>query len=112
MRSFSKIFSVRRAREMDAAAILHCLHTAFAPFERFYSPEGYRDTTLTEQTVAERLRTMSLYVAESESGEVIGTVGCNLLSPEEGHIRGMAVQEAWQGQGVAEALLDVVIAEL
>jgi GNAT superfamily N-acetyltransferase len=60
----------------------------------------------------ERLRTMSLYVATSEGGEVIGTIGCNLLSVEEGHIRGMAVLEAWQGQGVAQALLDVVVAEL
>jgi GNAT superfamily N-acetyltransferase len=105
-------FAIRRATEADAEAILRCLHTAFAPFEQYYSPEGYRDTTLTEATVRERLRTMSLYVATSEGGEVIGTIGCNLLSVEEGHIRGMAVLEAWQGQGVAQALLDVVVAEL
>lgn len=105
-------FSIRRATAADAAAVLACLHAAFAPFEPYYSAEGYRDTTLTEATVHERLRNMAVYVAESAPGEVVGTIGCSLMSSEEGHIRGMAVLQEWQGSGVAQGLLDVVTAEL
>jgi GNAT superfamily N-acetyltransferase len=102
---------IRRAEERDAQAILHCLRTAFAPFEHLYTPEGYRDTVLTKQTVFDRLANMTLFVAEAE-GEVVGTIGCNLVNAEEGHIRGMAVLPDWQGQQVAQQLLDAVLKEL
>jgi len=104
-------FTIRRAEQRDAQAILHCLRTAFAPFQHLYTPEGYRDTVLTEQTVFDRLAKMTLFVAEA-NGEVVGTIGCNLVNAEEGHIRGMAVLPELQGQQVAQQLLDAVLREL
>lgn len=98
-------FRIRRASVDDAAQILSCLRLAFEPYRREYTPRGFADTVLSEETIGERLRLMSVFVAEEERGKVIGTVGCNLVNAEEGHIRGMAVLPEWQGRGVAAELL-------
>jgi ribosomal protein S18 acetylase RimI-like enzyme len=60
---------------------------------------------------------MSVFVAVSESGEVVGTVGGGVVDDDEadageGHIRGMAVKPEWQGSGVAQQLLEMVEVEL
>lgn len=60
---------------------------------------------------------MCLFVAVSESGEIVGTIGCQVVTSEvgrekEGHIRGMAVLPGWQGSGVATQLLNAVESEL
>lgn len=59
---------------------------------------------------------MRLFVALSDGGEVVGTIGCHVLGTnanlKEGHIRGMAVLPAWQGTGVAGQLLKAAEAEL
>ena len=39
---------------------------------------------------------------------VVGTIACASVSPNEGHLRGMAVLPQWQGSGVAEALLQAM----
>jgi ribosomal protein S18 acetylase RimI-like enzyme len=85
---------------------------AFEPHRASYTPEAFADTVLTPETVHQRLAAMTVFVAVSESGEVVGTIGCNLVSPEEGHIRGMAVHPNWQGSSVAQQLLEVVESEL
>ena len=103
--------AVRRAQASDAAAILHCLAVAFEPFRAQYTPEGFRDTTLTPETLKERLRTMALFVAVDPVGKVAGTVGGS-VNGDEGHIRGMAVLPEWQGTGVAALLLKSVEEEL
>jgi putative acetyltransferase len=46
------------------------------------------------------------------NGDIVGTVACNMVSPQEGHLRGMAVLEAWQGAGVAQQLLEHAETEL
>ncbi|MCI0352732.1 MAG: GNAT family N-acetyltransferase [Acidobacteriales bacterium] len=84
---------------------------AFAPFRDQYTPEGYRDTTLTPETLYERMRIMTIFVATSSRGEVIGTIAGS-TSGEEGHIRGMAVLPQWQGHGIADQLLNAVENEL
>jgi GNAT superfamily N-acetyltransferase len=99
--------TVRRAQAGDAPAILRCLATAFEPFRAQYTPEGFRDTTLTKETVQDRLRTMTLFVAVDSAGEVVGTVGGSVHSVA-GHIRGMAVLPEWQGTGVAALLLRTI----
>ncbi|HEY6290234.1 MAG TPA: GNAT family N-acetyltransferase [Terriglobia bacterium] len=55
---------------------------------------------------------MLMLVATSGSGDVVGTVGCSVVSAGEGHLRSMAVRPEWQGHGVAGRLLDHVEAEL
>jgi ribosomal protein S18 acetylase RimI-like enzyme len=111
LRSESGKISVRKATLDDADAILDCLAVAFAPFRDQYTPEGYRDTTLTPETVRQRLQTMALFVAESATGEIVGTIGGSVHS-DTGHLRGMAVLPEWQGRGVADELLQAVEAEL
>ena len=49
---------------------------------------------------------MSVLVAV-EDEIIVGTIGCR-----EGHIRGTAVLEAWQGRGIAAQLLQAAEAEL
>ena len=55
---------------------------------------------------------MSLFVAVTQEGRIIGTIGCSAGSGGEGHLRGMAVLPEWQGSGVADRLLQQAEAEL
>ena len=103
--------SVRRAAIEDETAILECLALAFEPFREQYTPEGFRDTTLTPETLRERLKKMALFVAQAPSGEIVGTIGGS-VHHQSGHLRGMAVRPEWQGRGVAEELLRAVEGEL
>jgi ribosomal protein S18 acetylase RimI-like enzyme len=105
-------FTIREATHSDADAILACLRNAFAPFEASYTAAGYTDTVLTRESLESRLDAMALFVAVSDSGEVIGTIGCSAASSGEGHLRGMAVLPQWQGSGVAEQLLARAESEL
>ena len=100
-------FSIRRATLEDAAGILECLRLAFEPYRKMYSPEGFRDTVLTPDTLPKRLQTMSVFVAVNARNEIIGTIGCAPLpeNASEGHIRGMAVLPEWQGAQIALRLL-------
>ena len=98
-------FSVRRATSADAAAILQCLSVAFAPYRDRYTAAAYADTVLSSETIRERMASMALFVAVTDNGEIVGTIGCQVISPVEGHLRGMAVLPAWQGCGIAAGLL-------
>jgi ribosomal protein S18 acetylase RimI-like enzyme len=114
--------TVRKATPHDSAGILKCLHEAFEPYRGSYTLEAFADTVLTPETLQHRLASMSLFVAVSDSGEIVGTIGCLVVDPlvvdpkkqnsSEGHIRGMAVLPAWQGAGVAAQLLNTVESEL
>jgi ribosomal protein S18 acetylase RimI-like enzyme len=101
-------FKLRRATAADRDGILECLRLAFEPYRKRYTAEGFADTTLTPQTLDRRLAEMAVLVAAIASGQIVGTVALSTPSPDEGHIRGMAVRPEWQGRGVAEALLDQV----
>ena len=98
-------FTIRKAQAGDASGILDCLETAFEPYRTSYTPEGFRDTILTPETIHTRLGTMTAFVATDESGRVIGTVAGGGVDQSEGHLRGMAVLPEWQGRGVAGQLL-------
>jgi GNAT superfamily N-acetyltransferase len=51
---------------------------------------------------------MSILVATTDDGDVVGTVAYQLVKPGEAHVRGMAVLPGWQGAGAAQSLLDNV----
>jgi predicted N-acetyltransferase YhbS len=108
----ARSFSIRRARLADATGILDCLRAAFEPYRANYSAEAFADTTLTPATLERRLAEATVLVATDISGEVIGTVALSTVSPQEGHIRGLAVRPDWQGRGVAGALLRRVESDL
>jgi len=85
-----------RRQSNDAAGIIACLESAFAPYRDTYTPEAFDDTTLTPATIQVRLASMQVYVAITKSGEIAGTIACSSLADEEeGHIRGMAVHPDW-----------------
>jgi GNAT superfamily N-acetyltransferase len=105
-------FAIRRAMPSDIHGILACLHTAFAPYQNSYIPAAYADTVLTPDTLRLRLQSMSIFVAVSAVGEIVGTIACNAVSRDEGHLRGMAVLPGWHGMGVAGALLKCAESEL
>jgi ribosomal protein S18 acetylase RimI-like enzyme len=105
-------FSIRRAVPADAAAILDCLSAAFADYRERYTQAAYADTVLSAETICDRMASMSLFVAGIPGGEIVGTIGCQVASPGEGHLRGMAVLPSWQGHGVAADLLIAAQAEL
>ncbi len=104
--------SIRRATTADADGILGCLQAAFEPYRARYTPDAFSDTVLTAVTIQLRLATMAIFVAVTPVGEIVGTIGCGVVSPEEGHIRGMAVLPQWQGGGLAEQLLQAAESEL
>jgi ribosomal protein S18 acetylase RimI-like enzyme len=105
-------FRIRRATTADAADILACLHEAFTPYRERYSAGGFRDTVLDHETIRHRLSSMSVLVAISADGRIVGTVGTSLADDKTGHIRGMAVVPSSQGRGVAGRLLDAAERQL
>jgi ribosomal protein S18 acetylase RimI-like enzyme len=104
--------SIRRATNNDAPEILACLRAAFAPYRDFYTPEGFLDTVLTPETLQDRLAHMQVFVAETSSGQIAGTIACQVIGQGEGHLRGMAVLPTCQGSGIAAQLLAHAEAEL
>src|SRR5258708_34536517 len=105
-------FSIRKARNEDCAGILECHSVAFAPYRCEYTPDAYLDTVLTSETIGKRLSRMSVFVAIDISGQVIGTIACQVLDRGEGYLRGMAVRPESQGLGVSKQLLERREAEL
>jgi len=113
--------SIRRATSEDAVGILACLRAAFEEYRHRYTPEGFLDTVLTPETLQERLEKMCVFVAmhpvnqmDGSKGmtSVAGTIACNVVSAEEGHLRGMGVLPAMRGAGIAVQLLGRAESEL
>ncbi len=102
----SHMISVRKATSEDAAQILACLRAAFEDYRQQYTPEGFLDTVLTPETFQERLAEMIVFAAVNDSNEVVGTIACNLVGGEEGHLRGMAVLPSFRGSGIAGAIAE------
>jgi ribosomal protein S18 acetylase RimI-like enzyme len=98
-------FRIRQATAEDAEGVLKSLQAAFEPYRDSYTPQAYRDTTLTSDTITGRLRSMSVLAAVTETGEIAGTLSFQIVNHREGHLRGMAVLPAWQGAGVGATLL-------
>jgi len=98
-------FEIREATLQDGAAILDCLREAFEPFRQAYTPEAFADTILTAPSLNRRFATMTLLVAATADGAIVGTIGFSQVDAREGHLRGMAVRTTWQGSKVARQLL-------
>ena len=112
MQQPSQTVSIRRATSEDAPKILGCLRAAFEDYRSFYTSAGFLDTVQTPETIQVRLAEMTVFVAVSDSGEVVGTIACKVISAQEGHLRGMAVVPSLRGSGVAEQLLSGAESEL
>ncbi len=106
------LISIREATYKDARGILACLKAAFEEFREAYTPGVFIDTVLTTETLQERLKTMSVFVAVNSDDEVVGTIACGVVTAEEGHLRGMAVLPTMRGTGIAAQLLSHAESEL
>ena len=85
--------------------MLACLSAAFEAYRDSYTAAAFADTILTSETIHERLQKMTVFVATNNFGEIVGTIACSVVSPEEGPIRGMAVLPSSLGSGLAAQLL-------
>ena len=102
-------FKIRLAEYQDAKEIHEVILSAFEEYRHYYTPEGFVDTVMSEETTIERTKEMSLYVAVDQEGLIIGTIGWQKVSTDEGHIRGMAVIPKRQGKtSPAATLLKIV----
>jgi GNAT superfamily N-acetyltransferase len=104
--------TIHRATLEHADGILECLRSAFAPYQHNYTQTAFEDTVLTPETIPRRLEQMTVFVALDRSGNVVGTIACNLQGQAEGHLRGMAVRPEFQASGLADQLLERAEAEL
>src|SRR5215472_6508485 len=102
---------IQRTGALRTVAVLECLRSAFAPFELAYTAAAYEDTVLTSEAFVRRLE-QTVFMAADGNGRVVGTVACSMMSEAEGHLRGMAVQPAWQASGTADRLLQYAEDEL
>ena len=98
------MIAIRRAQVEEAESICDCLKSAFEPFRTHYTAGAFQDTVCDPEAIRQRLVDMTVYVAIIPSGEVVGTIASS-VEGGEGHLRGMAVRPAWQGQRIAEQLL-------
>ena len=98
---------IRVAAPADAAAILHCLSRAFAPYQLDYTHAAFADTVLDHDRLKARMQQMRVLVAGS-AGEIVGTVAGALLGNGEGHLRSMAVVPEARGSGIAARLLRAI----
>ncbi|HOX57848.1 MAG TPA: bifunctional GNAT family N-acetyltransferase/class I SAM-dependent methyltransferase [Verrucomicrobiota bacterium] len=97
--------SIRRATPADADGILSCLLAAFRAYRERYTPKAFSDTVLDRTKLGRRLDEMTVFVAVTDAGLVLGTVACKLDAVRDGHVRGMAVRPSDQGYGIAQQLL-------
>ncbi len=102
----------RLARESDVPGILECLRSAFGPYRSEYTVRAYRDTTLTQASAYRRLMDMAVWVVVGRDGTILATLSWARESSRTAHLRGMAVDPSWQGTGIAQQLLDRVVAEI
>lgn len=101
------IITIRKALAAEAGGVRRCLASAFEPFRYQYTRGAFEDTVPTVEAIRERMAHMTVYIAVAGTREIVGTVAYG-VEGGEGHLRGMAVQPAWQGHGAAERLLRAV----
>lgn len=108
----SNRLSIRTAMLTDADGILKCLHSAFHELRSTYTAPAFLDTVLTQETIRRRLEAMHVFVAVNDADQVVGTIACQVVDNDEGHIRGMGVMPGWQGTGVAAQFLRTAESDL
>ena len=112
LKMMNKNFCVRRAQTDDARDILSCLVSAFDEYRAQYTADAFADTVPNLESLKDRLRTMLVYVAVSDAGEIIGTLAAALTGEREGHLRGMAVHPDFRNRGIAKELLTAALDDL
>jgi ribosomal protein S18 acetylase RimI-like enzyme len=108
----SEAITIQHATALHTCGILECLRSAFEPYRSDYTPAAYEDTVLPPESLSRRLQEMTVLVAITHSGSVVGTLAYKLEEYGDAHLRGMAVRRECQGSGIAEKLLAHAQAEI
>jgi len=110
--SHRTIFSMRPATVVDGEGILACLRAAFDEYAAEYTEGAFAATVLTRESLHDRLRTMTVWVAVTTHDRIVGTLTAAITDHAEGHLRGMAVHPEFQQRGIAASLLKAALADL
>jgi ribosomal protein S18 acetylase RimI-like enzyme len=98
-------YTIVRARATDAPAIQQCLHNAFSPFRVAYTAEAFQDTVPSIAIIRDRIDGgVVLLALRLEDARLMGALTA-FVHGDHAHLRGMAVDPAFQGKGIARALL-------
>jgi len=105
MNASSRQTLIRRATAADAEALSALLRASFAEFEPLYAPAAFAATVLAPAGILARLDEGPIWVAESSSAALLGSVGA-IQSGDLATIRGMAVHPLARGAGAGKRLLE------
>lgn len=97
---------IHTASLAHSEVIASILYQAFIEYKPLYTPEGFALTTPTARQIEDRWHQGTVWIAMIED-RIAGTVSAVPNGPSL-HIRSMAVLPAYQGQGIARALLAYV----
>ena len=103
---------IRRLEPGEGWRIRACLAAAFSPYRDSYTEALFADTVPSVENLEQRCRQMTVLVACTADGEVVGTISYAVIDEVEAHLRGMAVVPDRHGCGVASRLLDTAESEL
>lgn len=103
---FDEPIFIRNATAKDAESISNLLLTAFAEFQKNYTPKAFQATTINPIEVISRMQEGAIWVAVLDK-KVVGTVS-TLKNNKELYIRGMAVHTQARGKKIALQLLQKV----
>lgn len=93
-------FSVRRARTSDVKSIRNLVR-----------PLAEGRVLLEKEAVAYYENLQEFFVAQDESGTVIGCGGLHVMWEDIAEVRTLASDGAWRGKGVGHAILDRLLIE-
>ena len=93
-------FTVRRARTSDVKSIRELVR-----------PLAKDRVLLEKEAVAYYENLQEFFVAEDESGTVIGCGGLHVMWEDIAEVRTLAADGAWRGKGVGHRILDRLLAE-
>ena len=103
---------IRLAEPADLPHVRSCLVEAFEPYRADYTPAMFENTVPTIEGLQHRAADMTIWVACTPDGEVVGTIAAAVIGCNVGHLRGMAVKPGHHGAGVAAALLQAAETKL
>ena len=99
--------TLRLATLGDAEAIARVIRASFAEYAGRLRPESAA-LGETGETIRARLANGKAGVAEEETGELVGCVLFETVSPKEVYLGRLAVLPAWRGKGIARSLIGFV----
>jgi ribosomal-protein-alanine N-acetyltransferase len=104
-----KNITIEKAKEENAQQIHNVLSKAFSPYFQYYTNEAYQATVASSQVFKKRIRNKRTNVLIANyDNKIIGTAS---IQKKSGYIYiySMAVDPAFQNNGVGQYLLDEII---